>query len=129
VYGVLGVTGELPVAQRNQGPRAVIARALETEQLRLELSERRISREILAAWDAHARRLSEYTVLSQSALPAAERSFELAEAGWRAGRFDWFRVALAARDLVELRTARVAALSALWTQRIVLARAKGGDVP
>jgi len=129
VYGVLGVTGELPVAQRNQGPRAVVARALETERTRYELTERRIAREIRGAWDAHARRLSEYTTLSQSGLPAALRSFELAEAGWRAGRFDWFRVALAARNLVELRTARVSALSALWTQRIVLARAKGGDVP
>ena len=59
----------------------------------------------------------------------AERSFELAEAGWRAGRFAWFRAALAARDLVELRTGRGDALSAPWTQRIVLARAKGGDVP
>ena len=129
VFGVLGVSGELPVAQRNQGPRAVIARALETERTRFELSDRRIAREIRAAWDAHARRLSEYSVLSQSALPAAERTFELAEAGWRAGRFDWFRVALAARDLVELRGARIVALSALWTQRIVLARAMGGDVP
>jgi len=129
VFGILGISGELPVAQRNQGPRAVIARAIETEQARHELQMRRIMREIKAAWDAHERRRNEYTVLSQSALPAAERSFELAEAGWRAGRFDWFRVALAARDLVELRSARIAALAALWTQRIVLARAKGGDVP
>jgi outer membrane protein TolC len=129
VFGILGVSGELPVAQRNQGPRAVVARSLETERSRYELQQRRIAREIRGAWDAHERRRAEYSVLSDAGLPAAERSFELAEAGWRAGRFDWFRVALAARDLVDLRGARIEALAALWTQRIVLARAQGGDVP
>jgi cobalt-zinc-cadmium efflux system outer membrane protein len=129
VFGILGISGELPVAQRNQGPRAVVARSIENQTSRFELTERRIARDVRAAWDAHERRRTEYSVLSESALPAAERSFELAEAGWRAGRFDWFRVALAARDLVELRGARIEALAALWTQRIALARARGGDVP
>ena len=129
VFGILGVSGELPVAQRNQGPRAVVARALETERTRLELQKRRIERELRGAFDSHERRRAEYQVLSESGLPAAERSFELAEAGWRAGRFDWFKVALAARDLVELRSARIEALTALWSARIALARAAGGDVP
>jgi outer membrane protein TolC len=107
----------------------VVARSLETEETRLELQKRRIARGIRAAWEAHARRSSEYTVLSESALPAAERSFELAEGGWRAGRFDWFRVAVAARSLAELRGARIEALAALWNARVALARARGGDVP
>jgi cobalt-zinc-cadmium efflux system outer membrane protein len=128
-FGVLGVTGELPFAQRNQAPRAVVARATETELTRFEIQKRRIAREVTAAWGAHERRRTELEVLTQSALPAAQRSFELAEAGWKAGRFDWFRVALAARDLVQVRAQRVEALSALWTQRIVLARARGGDAP
>jgi cobalt-zinc-cadmium efflux system outer membrane protein len=129
VFGVVGVTGELPFAQRNQGPRAVVARATESERTRHELQKRRIAREVSGAWAAHERRRAELDVLTRSALPAAQRSFELAEAGWRAGRFDWFRVALAARDLVQVRAQRVEALSALWAQRIVLARARGGDVP
>jgi cobalt-zinc-cadmium efflux system outer membrane protein len=129
IFGILGVSGELPVAQRNQGPRAVAARAVETERARFELQQRHIAREVRGAWEAHERRRAEYAVLSQSAMPAAARSFELAEAGFRAGRFDWFRVALAARDLFELRGARIEALAALWTQRILLARAQGGDVP
>ena len=129
VFGVLGLSGELPFVQRKQGPRAVVAREIESVQLNEELRLRRIDREVRAAWAAHERRRAEYAVLSQSALPAAERSFELAEAGWRAGHFDWFRVAMAARDLAELRTSRIEALTALWNQRIVLARAKGGEVP
>jgi len=129
IFGVLGVSGELPFAQRNQGPRAVVARALETERTRVTLLSRRIERELRGAFDSHERRRAEYVVLSESGLPAAERSFELAEAGWRAGRFDWFRVALAARDLVELRSARIEALTALWNARIALGRARGGDVP
>jgi outer membrane protein TolC len=129
VFGVLGVSGELPFAQRNQGPRAVVARATETEHARHEIQVRRIARDVTGAFNALERRRAEFEVLTQAALPAAERSFELAEAGWRAGRFDWFRVALAARDLIELRAQRVAALAALWTQRIALARARGADAP
>jgi outer membrane protein TolC len=129
VYGVLGISGEIPVAQRNQGPRAVVARATESEQTRREILRRRIAREITAAWGSHERRRTELEVLTRAALPAAERSFELAEAGWKAGRFDWFRVALAARDLIEVRQQRVEALAALWIQRLTLARARGGDVP
>jgi cobalt-zinc-cadmium efflux system outer membrane protein len=129
VYGVLGVTGELPFAQRNQGPREVVARATESEHTRHEIQIRRISREVTGAWFSHERRRAEFEVLTKAALPAAERSFELAEAGWKAGRFDWFRVALAGRDLIEVRAQRVEALAALWTQRILLARARGGDAP
>jgi outer membrane protein, heavy metal efflux system len=129
IFGILGIQGELPVAQRRQSERAVVARELETQETRMALQKRRIFREIRSAWDVHAHRLSEYATLSESALPAAERSFDLAEAGWRAGRFDWFRVALAARDLVELRGARIEALAALWNARVVLARARGGDLP
>lgn len=129
IFGVIGVSGELPVAQRNQGPRAVAARAMETEQRRVELFLRRVEREVSAAWMAHERRRAELALLTGSGVPAAERSFELAEAGWQAGRFDWFRVALAARNLMEVRAQRIDALSALWAQRVVLARAKGGDVP
>ena len=76
IFGILGVTGELPVARRNQGPRAVVARMLETEEARLALKKRRIFRDIRRAWDAHARRVSEYSLLSDSALPAAKRSFD-----------------------------------------------------
>jgi outer membrane protein, heavy metal efflux system len=129
VFGLLGISGELPVAQRNQGPRAVVASARESEAARRELLGRGIRRAIAAAWSAHARRSSELRILSESALPAAERSFALAEAGWKAGRFDWFRVALAARDLVDLRSQRIAALAALWGQRVVLAHAVGGEFP
>jgi cobalt-zinc-cadmium efflux system outer membrane protein len=129
VFGMLGVSGELPVAQRNQGPRAVVAAELETERARRELRVRQIEREVTEAYDAHERRRRELTLLTQDGLPAATRSFELAEAGWKAGRFDWFRVALAARDLVDVRAQRIEALAALWEQRVVLARAKGGDVP
>lgn len=129
IFGILGIVGELPFARRNQGPRAVVARELETEEARLDLQRRRIFRDIRGAWDAHARRVSEYSLLTEAALPAAERSFDLAEAGWRAGRFDWFRVAIATRNLMEVRGARIEALAALWNARVLLTRARGGDLP
>jgi cobalt-zinc-cadmium efflux system outer membrane protein len=129
VFGILGVSVELPVAQRNQGARAQVAREHEGELWRLELALRRVEREVHAAWAAHEQRRAELDVLTRTALPAAERSFALAEAGWQAGRFDWFRVALAAHALIGARASRLAALAATWSEKIALARASGGDAP
>jgi outer membrane protein TolC len=62
-------------------------------------------------------------------VPAAERTLELVEQGWLAGRFDVFRVATAARDLVRVRAARLDALEMAWRARIALDRAAGGVTP
>lgn len=129
VFGILGISVELPLAQRNQGARAQVAREHESELWRLELALRRVEREVNAAWSAYEQRRAELEVLTRTALPAAERSFALAEAGWQAGRFDWFRVALAAHALIGARASRLAALAATWSEKIALARASGGDAP
>jgi len=128
VYGLLGLSVELPVAQRNQGPRAVTARTREGVNTRLELEARRLSRQVVAAWNAYEARRQELERITQSAMPAAARTLSFAEAGWQAGRFDLFRLLTAARDALKLRANRIDVLEAAWIARIELERAVGEEV-
>jgi cobalt-zinc-cadmium efflux system outer membrane protein len=128
VYGMLGVSLELPFAQRNQGPRAVAARQREGVKNRLELEARRLSRDVMAAWNAYEARRLELERLTERAMPAAARTLSFAEAGWQAGRFDLFRLLTAARDALRLRANRIDVLEAAWIARIELERAVGEEV-
>jgi cobalt-zinc-cadmium efflux system outer membrane protein len=128
VYGILGLTIELPVAQRNQGPLAVNARARESVLTHLELESRRLAREVMAAYEAYEARRRELSRLTEKAIPAAERTLSFAEAGWQAGRFDLFRLLTAARDALRVRATRITVLEEAWMARIDLERAVGGEV-
>lgn len=126
IFGVLGLSVELPVFQRNQGPRAVALAERATEKDRQELQARKILREVVAIRTAYESRRSELKLLSTTVVPPAERTLELVEQGWLAGRFDVFRVATAARDVARARASRLDALEAAWLARIALDRAAGG---
>jgi outer membrane protein TolC len=126
MFWSVGASVELPVAQRNQGPRAVAAREIETERGRFELEQRRIAREVAAARAAYESRRAELAMLADQAIPAAERNLALIEIGWRSGRFDVFRVTAASRDLVRSKALRLDALEAAWLERIALEQAAGG---
>lgn len=126
VFGIVGVSVELPIVQRNQGPRAVVAAQRSGENDRLELEARRVAREVVAAKEGYEARRAELRRLTTDALPAAERTYELVETGWRSGRFDVFRVTNAARDVARIRSLRLDALEAAWLERIALDRATGG---
>jgi len=126
LYGVLGVSVELPFAQQNQGALAVTAGQREAETVRLALLERRLGRDVLAALRAYEARRDELGTMNRLALPAAERSLDLAEQGWLAGRFDLFRLTTAARDAARIRATRIDILEAAWIELIALERALGG---
>jgi outer membrane protein, heavy metal efflux system len=126
MFWSVGASVELPVAQRNQGPRAIASREMETERARLSLSRRRIEREVFAARSSFEARRSELNLLLGRAIPAAERNLALIETGWRSGRFDVLRVTSAARDLVRAKGLRLDALEAAWLDRIALEEAAGG---
>jgi cobalt-zinc-cadmium efflux system outer membrane protein len=128
IYGVVGVSVELPVAQRNQGPRARVARDLDVEAYRSGLEARRVEREVLAASVAYEARRSELAQVRDHAMPAAERAFALIERGWMAGRFDVFRLTAAARDVVRVRAHHLDVLEATWLARVELDRAAGGGL-
>ena len=126
LLGLVGVTVELPVAQRNQGPLARVSAESEGERERLALSARRALREVRERVDAYDARRRELSLFESGSVPSATRTLELVESGWRAGRFDVFRVTSAARDLERARSLRLDALEAAWLERIALDRAVGG---
>jgi outer membrane protein TolC len=126
MFGILGLSIELPFAQRNQGPRAVTEAARATELDRQDLQGRRILREVAALHAAYESRRAELKVIEGTSVPAAVRTLELVEVGWLAGRFDMFRVATAARDVARVRASRLEALEGAWVARIALDRAAGG---
>jgi cobalt-zinc-cadmium efflux system outer membrane protein len=129
MYGLLGISVELPIARRNQGPLAQTARARETVETRIDLEQRRLERDVLAAWNSYEGRRRELEQLTAAALPAADRTLSFAEAAWQAGRFDVFRVLAAARDAGRVRALRADALEQAWTAGRALERAAGGPVP
>ncbi len=127
-FGVLGVTVEMPVAPLNQSRRAVSARARESAEADLELESRLLARAVASALNSFESSRRELDRLSRKAIPAAERSLSYAEAGFRAGRFDVFRLLAAARDSLRVRASRIDAIEAAWVARIDLERAVGGEV-
>lgn len=127
-YGVLGLSVELPVLQRNQGPRAVSARERESAEAELGLEARFLSRSVSAALSSYDASRRELDRLSSRAVPAAERTLAFAEAGFAAGRFDVFRLLAAARDSLRIRAKRIDAIEAAWLARIELERAVGGEL-
>ena len=127
-YGVLGLSVELPVAQRNQNQRAVSARARESAEADLALESRLLARAVVSALSSYESSRRELERLSTQAIPAAERTLSFAEAGFQAGRFDVFRWLAAARDSLRVRASRIDAIEAAWVARIELERAVGGEV-
>jgi cobalt-zinc-cadmium efflux system outer membrane protein len=128
MFGIIGISIELPIAQRNQTARAWTLRAREGLTLRMELEGHRLVRRVVAAYDACEARRVELAHLTEQALPAAARTLSLAEAGWQAGRFDLFRLLTATRDALRVRSHRVDALEAVWISYIELQRAAGVEV-
>ena len=127
-YGVLGLTVELPIAQRNQSLRAQSERARESAEADLALEARLLRRAVMAALSSYESSRRELDRLSSQAVPAAERTLSFAEAGFQAGRFDVFRLLAAARDSLRVRASRIDAIEAAWFARIELERAVGGEV-
>ncbi|PZR06939.1 MAG: hypothetical protein DI536_29150 [Archangium gephyra] len=120
-----GLALELPV-QRNQGPQAVARAQQETEKARLQAQLRRVAREVAVARRSYEARRQQVAVLATQALPSARRTQELIEQGWRAGRFDVFRLTTAARDVLRLEREQIETLSAAWSDWVELQRASGG---
>lgn len=129
VFGFVGLAMELPVAQRNQGPRAVASAQLDTERTRLDLTARRVAREVSLARGQYAARVDALALLTRDALPNAERTQALVEEGWRAGRFDVFRLTTATRDLLRVRRESLETLLSAWRDFVELERVSGGLAP
>jgi outer membrane protein, heavy metal efflux system len=129
VFGFAGISVELPVAQRNQGPRAVNRAATETERTLLLVSLNRVKRDIQQAHALFAIRAKQFQLLQSDSLQAAERNERLVAEGWRSGRFDVFRYILATRELLRIKRQIAEAQGAAWQQWIELQRVSGALEP
>lgn len=127
VFGLVGLSVEMPLFQRNQGPRAIASAERETETRRADLRARALARDALALRDAYEARRASVDHLDERAVPLAERRLALVEEGFRLGRFDVFRVSVARDELNRTRNLRLAALAAAWQTWVALERALGGE--
>src|SRR6185369_695929 len=102
---------------------------LGAERARVEDEMRLADREIsLEVWELHrtlSQRRAEARVWSEDVVPAAEQNLSLLTEGWRAGKFDLFRVVQGAREAGEAKRKQLEVLAALWQAAIDLDRATG----
>jgi outer membrane protein, heavy metal efflux system len=127
VYLGAGLAVPIPVWRRQQGELAV-ARA---ERSRLDeersLAGRDVALEVERAFDAESAQRQMAELLDREVLPSADRAVTLMTEGWRAGKFDLFRLVQTSRDASEARRLYLETLGRLWDATINLDRAVGAE--
>ena len=120
-----GLAVPIPVWRRQQGELA-LARA---DRTRVEeertLVERDVALEVERAYQAEAAQREMSQVMDREVLPAADSAVTLMTEGWRAGKFDLFRLLQTSRDASEARRLYLETLGLLWESSIALDRAVG----
>jgi cobalt-zinc-cadmium efflux system outer membrane protein len=120
-----GVAIPLPLWRRQQGEIALA----QAERARLDeeraLEERQVALEVERAFQSVNAQAGIVEQLDRDVVPAAEASVRLLTEGWRAGKFDLFRVLQTSRDASEARRLYLETLGALWDASIALDRAVG----
>jgi len=120
-----GLAFPIPVWRRQQGELA-LARADRTrvEEERM-LVERDVALEVERAFQAETAQREMTQVLDREVLPSADSAVTLMTEGWRAGKFDLFRLLQTSRDASEARRLYLETLGLLWDSSIALDRAVG----
>jgi cobalt-zinc-cadmium efflux system outer membrane protein len=120
-----GLALPIPVWRRQQGEIA-LARA---DRLRVNeersLVERDVALEVERAFNAERSHRELVDLLARDVLPAAEATITLMTEGWRAGKFDLFRLIQTSRDASEAKRLYLETLGLLWDSAIELDRAVG----
>jgi outer membrane protein, heavy metal efflux system len=120
-----GLAIPLPVWRRRQGEIALVR----AEQARVDvervLSAREVALEVDRALRAAVTRGAQVTLDQKEVVPSAEAALELLTQGWRAGKFDLFRVIQASRESGDAHRRALEDLGRLWEARIELDRAMG----
>ena len=120
-----GLAVPIPVWRRQQGELA-LARADRTRVLdERTLVERDVALEVERAYQAETAQREMTQVLDREMLPAADSAVTLMTEGWRAGKFDLFRLLQTSRDASEARRLHLETLGLLWESSIALDRAVG----
>jgi outer membrane protein TolC len=124
--GGVSMSWELPLLRKGQGERALARGQAELARVEGELTERRVGREAMLAYQQLEAALRELHAIEDQATPAAEQALEMTMEMLEAGAVDYFRLLSARQSAFTLRARRVAALRAAWLLRIDLERAVGG---
>lgn len=120
-----GLQMPLPVFRRNQGDKALVRAAKVSLAVERDVTERLIGHEVERAFRAVGLLRRQLEVIQTSVLPAAQASVDLLREGWRAGKFDFFRVIQASREVWVARRTYFETLGELWLAVIELDRALG----
>ncbi|HVY37729.1 MAG TPA: TolC family protein, partial [Polyangia bacterium] len=122
-----GLAIPIPVWRRQQGELAVA----HAERARLEderaLAARAVALEVERAYQAAQAETAAVHLLEREALPAADAVVTLLTDGWKAGKFDLFRVLQTTRDATVARRLYLETLGAAWDATIALDRAAGEE--
>src|SRR5262245_33588495 len=121
--GGLGVP--LPIFRRNQGELALARADRSRVQEERTLVERDVALEVERAYQAEAAQREMTQLLDREVLPAADSAVTLMTEGWRAGKFDLFRLLQTSRDASDARRLYLETLGLLWDSAIALDRAVG----
>lgn len=120
-----GIALPLPVWRRNQGELALARAERSRLQEEGDVAGREIAAEVERAYRAALAHAQMASVVEKEVLPAAEAGVDLVTQGWRAGKFDLFRVIQASREASDARRSQLESLGALWEATIAVDRATG----
>jgi cobalt-zinc-cadmium efflux system outer membrane protein len=124
-YAGGGIGVPVPLFRRNQGSVATVDAERERIENEIKITEREIDAEVVRMHKGLSQRREEARVWAEEVVPATDQNLALVTEGFRAGKFDLFRVVQAARDAAEARKKQLEVLSALWQVAIDLDRATG----
>ena len=120
-----GLAIPLPFARRKQGEIALARAARANVDVERTLSEREVALEVERAWREATNRRAQVEIDDKAVVPSAEAALDLLTQGWRAGKFDLFRIIQASREAGDARRRALEDLGRLWQARIVLDRTMG----
>jgi outer membrane protein, heavy metal efflux system len=120
-----GLAVPIPVWRRQQGELALARADRSRVQEERALVERDVALEVERAFQAETAQREMTQVFDREVLPAADAVVTLMTEGWRAGKFDLFRLLQTSRDASAARRLYLETLGLLWESSIALDRAVG----
>ena len=120
-----GLALPLPLWRRNQGEKALVMAARARAAEEGALLERDVSYEVEWAFHRVVSTYEQAKLVETRVAPAADKNVALLTEGWRAGKFDLFRVIQASREAGEARRAQLGSVRDFWRAVIALDRATG----
>jgi cobalt-zinc-cadmium efflux system outer membrane protein len=120
-----GLAVPLPVWRRQQGELALARAERARTEEELILVQRDVALEVERSFQSERQHRELAELLGRDVVPAAEATITLMTEGWRAGKFDLFRLIQTSRDASEAKRLYLETLGLLWDSSIALDRAVG----